>query len=827
MKQKLLFILFISVFFAFNHSMSKSIGDNPRQITILDTDWKFINKDIPQAENTTVDTRDWQSVVVPHDWAISGEFDINNDLFYVQVKEDGDFKKQVRTGYTGGLPHVGVGWYRREIEIDGAERGKRIYVEFDGVMSNAKVYVNGHYVGEWPYGYSSFGFDITDHVQFGQVNVLAVRAENLPLSSRWYPGAGIYREARLVITNPVHVKQWGTYITTPTITQKSATVNIKTTVLNKSGVKGVFNVETSIVSPANKVVAQKSTSVSIDDQTTLDQQLEVLNPQIWDINSPVIYSVITTMISKGKIIDQFKSTFGFRSIAFTNDRGFFLNGRRTQLKGVCLHHDLGPLGAAVNVSALRYRLKLLKDMGANAIRSTHNPPTPELLDLADEMGFVVIDEAFDEWKEGKVENGYHRLWDDWAEKDLTAMIHRDRNHPSIIMWSIGNEIREQQKKDGATYARLLSDICHREDPTRPTTAGFNHLKAALDNGLAAAVDVVGWNYKPQQYKNVHEQFPEFKMVGSETASTVDTRGIYKLPAIETTKKDTIAPYHLSAYGLVHPTWGTIPDTEFKSLDENQFMAGEFVWTGFDYLGEPTPYNEEWPSRSSYFGIIDLAGIPKDRYYLYQSKWAAKKVLHILPHWNWHRGDSIPVHVFTNYDRAELFLNGKSLGIRKKSSDKLLSTYRLIWDKVAFESGELKVVALDENNKAIQEAIMRTAGEPHAIILEPDRATARANGKELIFVTVSVVDKNGIVCPNASNLIHFLAEGPGSIRAVDNGDQTSLESFVKPFRKAFSGKCMLIIEAGTQAGNVVVKASSEKLQSTEVSLRVLPPARNKK
>ncbi len=794
---------------------------------MLDKDWKFINEDIPEAQNPEMKTTRWETVSVPHDWAISGAFDIKNDSFSIQVKEDGDLKRKLRTGYTGGLPHVGVGWYRKQLNIAATEKGKRVYVEFDGVMSNARVYMNGQYVGEWPYGYSSFSFDVTDHVRFGQANVLAVRAENLPLSARWYPGAGIYREARMVMTNPVHVKQWGTYITTPTITEKSATVNIKTTVFNKSGLKGEFQIETNIVSPANKIVAKKSDDITIGNEATLDQQLEVLNPQRWDIHSPITYSVITRIISKGKIIDEYKSSFGFRTIEFTNDRGFFLNGKRTQLKGVCLHHDLGALGAAVNVSALRYRLKLMQDMGANAIRSTHNPPTPELLNLADEMGFLFIDEAFDEWKESKVKNGYNRLWDNWAEKDLVAMIHRDRNHPSIILWSIGNEIREQEKKNGAESAKFLSDICHREDPSRPTTAGFNNFKGALDNGLAAAVDVVGWNYKPQQYKKVHEQFPNFKMVGSETASTVDSRGIYKLPAIETTEKDTIPPYHLSAYGLVHPNWGSIPDTEFKSLDQNSFMAGEFVWTGFDYLGEPTPYYSEWPSRSSYFGIVDLAGIPKDRYYLYQSKWSSKKVLHMLPHWNWQKGDSIPVHVFTNYDRAELFLNGKSLGIRQKSNDKLLSTYRLIWNNVAYEPGELKVVALDENNKVVQGTIKRTAGEPDAIMLEPDRTMVEANGKELIFITVSVVDKNDTVCPKADNLIHFTAEGAGSIRAVDNGDQTSVESFVKPFRKAFSGKCMLVVEAGEQPGKLVVKASSEKLKSTEVVLNVLPSTLSKK
>jgi beta-galactosidase len=818
-------LLFLLLGFTYPCSAQKKIST--RQVIVLDTDWKFKNKDIPNAEKPELKTQDWETVAVPHDWAISGAFDINNDSCSIQVKEDGDLKKKLRTGYTGGLPHVGVGWYRKVLEISERDKGKRVYVEFDGVMSHAKVYVNGMYAGEWPYGYSSFGFDVTDFIRFGQANVLAVRAENLPLSARWYPGAGIYREARLLISHPVHVKQWGTYITTPSMKEKSGTVNIKTTVLNKSGISKTITLETLILAPTGKQVAKTSSEVSIESEATIEQQMEVVDPMLWDISSPALYTVVTHIKEKDKVIDQYTSTFGFRTIEFTTDRGFFLNGKRTQLKGVALHHDLGPLGAAVNVSSLRHRLNLLQEMGANAIRTAHNPPTPELLKLADEMGFLVIDEAFDEWKEVKVENGYNQLWNDWAEKDLVAMIHRDRNHPSIILWSIGNEVREQQKEDGAKYARYLSAICHREDPTRSTTAGFNNMKPALDNGLAAAVDVVGWNYKPQHYQSLHKQYPHFKMLGSETASTVDTRGVYELPAVETSQIDKTPPYHISAFALARPYWGTIPDVEFKALDDSPFMAGEFVWTGFDYLGEPTPFYTEWPSRSSYFGIIDLSGIPKDRYYLYQSKWSDKKVLHILPHWNWQLGDSVPVHVFTNYDKAELFLNGKSLGVREKNKDKLLSLYRLIWENVSYEPGELKVVAWDEKNQSVQEQVRRTAHEPYAIVFDPDRKTVEADGKELVFVTVSVVDKDGTLCPNADNLIHFSVEGPGIIRAVDNGDQTSLESFVEPFRKAFSGKCMVIVEAGTQPGEIMVKASSEKLSSTEVSIEVLSPTLNKK
>jgi beta-galactosidase len=517
------------------------------------------------------------------------------------------------------------------------------------------------------------------------------------------------------------------------------------------------------------------------------------------------------------VIDQYHSSFGFRTIEFTTDKGFFLNGQRTQIKGVCLHHDLGPLGAAVNVSSLRHRLNLLKEMGANSIRTSHNPPTPELLDLADEMGFLVIDESFDEWKVPKVKNGYSTLWDDWAEKDLVAMIHRDRNHPSIIMWSIGNEIREQNMEGGDKTAQFLVDICHREDPTRPTTAGFNQPFKAIENGLADAIDVVGLNYKPQLYKPIHEDHPHFKIYGSETASTVDSRGVFTLPVKEQNTFSKEPPYLINAYALARPYWGNTPDKDFKFLEESPFIPGEFVWTGFDYLGEPTPFYSEWPSRSSYFGIIDLSGIPKDRFYLYQSQWSEKNVLHLLPHWNWNEGDSIPVHVFTNYQRAELFLNGKSQGIREKDPSKLLTTYRLIWENIPYEAGELKVVALGPDDKALEGISKITAGEPHGLKLEADKTIVRSDGKELVFVTVSVVDKDGNLCPNADNLIQFTTEGTGKLKAVGNGDQTSLESFVKPFRKAFSGKCMAILQVESKSGELILTASSNGLQNQKITI----------
>lgn len=800
-------------------SCQQELPTDPRQIIVLDEDWQFINKDIAGAENPAFNSSEWEKVAVPHDWAISGEFDKHNDSYEVQILEDGDKKKQLRYGLSGGLPHVGVGWYRKNLDIGIDLNDKRIFLEFDGVMSNAKVYFNGKYVGEWPYGYASFGFDVTEFVNFGGDNVLAVRAENLSHASRWYPGAGIYREVRMVVTAPIHVQQWGTYVTTPQISNESGKVNIKTTLSNPLHDNSTITLQTTLFAPEDKEVASAEIEIAADTETSAEQTLEVDYPKLWSAESPNLYVAVSKIIQNGIVIDEYKTSFGFRTFEFTTNDGFFLNGKLTKINGVCLHHDLGPLGAATNIASLRHRMNLLKEMGANAIRTSHNPPTPELLDLADQMGFLIVDEIFDEWEHAKVENGYNRLWSEWAEKDMVSWIHRDRNHPSVIMWSIGNEIREQKMPNGANNARFLVDIAHREDPSRPTTAGFNNRQAAIDNGLAAAVDVVGWNYEPKHYQKAHDKYPQFKVYGSETASTIGSRGIYKLPAIPNHQFDKKSPFHLSAYALNYPSWGNTPDLEFKAQDEYSFMPGEFVWTGFDYLGEPTPFYEEWPSRSSYFGIIDLCGIPKDRYFLYQSQWSDKDVLHLLPHWNWAEGDSVPVHCFTSFDKAELFVNGKSMGIREKSPDKLYTTYRLIWENVPYESGELKVVAFDQHDHPVKETSQKTAGEPAAIRLEADRTNLAANSKDLAFVTVSVVDANGTICPNAENLIRFTTEGPGWVKAVGNGDPTSLESFVEPYRKAFSGKCMAIIEAGKKIGPITFTATSESLESQQLILKV--------
>ena len=813
MKKLLLFILGAAILTGCN---SKS-DTSSRQVMLLDSDWMFMNAEVEGGEKHETATANWETVSVPHDWAISGEFDKSHDAQKIMVMEDGEQVPKMRTGRTGGLPHIGIGWYRKEIRIPASFEGKQIQIEFDGAMSHAQVYMNGTFVGEWPYGYASFGFDLTPHVKLGEQNLLAVRLENKVGSSRWYPGAGIYRNVRLVVTNQVHVKQWGTYVTTPEIDDGNGTVQLSATILNHTGTTKMVTVETSIRDEGGIIVAETTSDLEITGESTVDQTLTVPEPMLWSTEDPTLYSAVTMILENGKEMDRYTTPFGFRFFEFTNDNGFFLNGERVQLNGVCLHHDLGPLGAAVNLSSLRHRMKLLQEMGCNSIRTSHNPPTPEMLDLADEMGFLVIDEAFDEWKYPKCENGYHTLWDEWAEKDMAALIHRDRNHPSVIMWSIGNEIREQGIEGGAEYCQFLVDICKREDPTRPTTAGFNQWEQAIKNGFADIVDVAGWNYKPQHYGFIHSKFPHWKMYASETASTVSSRGEYFFPAEEKIHF-TREPFHSNSFDMEFPRWATSPDREFVAQDSFPYMAGEYVWTGFDYLGEPTPYNIQWPSRSSYFGIIDLCGIPKDRFFLYQSKWTDKEVLHLLPHWNWEPGQSVSVHCYTSFERGELFLNGKSLGIRETDPSSLYTTYRLVWDDIIFEPGELKVVALDMDQIPVKEALMNTAGEPAKIVLEVDRDEILADGKELAFVTVTITDENGIVCPRANNLVHFTVEGEGTLRAVGNGDPTSLESFVEPYRKAFNGKCMAIVQSTDSSGEFTLTANGEGLQQQQIFIK---------
>jgi len=818
MMTKIVELSVLSFFIRLLSGCSNEGEDRTRIIQRLDENWRFINQEVIDGQNPTIDDSAWNIVEVPHDWAISGKFDKNIDVQTLKVLENDDIVPKQYLGRTGALPHVGVGWYRKTIAIPKDWKGKNVFVEFDGAMSHATVYLNGEFVGEWPYGYASFGLDLTNKVVFGKSNLLAVRLENKPNASRWYPGAGIYRNVRLVATNPLHIKQWGTFISTPEIEKGKGTVRIETILNGIAYISKNISLTTKIYNTNNQLVAEQSNAV---EEEKITQHLTVEQPNLWSVNDPYLYRAVSTVEIDGITSDTYETVFGFRYFKFTSDEGFFLNGENLKFKGVCMHHDLGALGAAINQSAIKRQLLLLKEMGCNAIRTAHNPPAPELLKLTDEMGFLVINEAFDEWKHAKCENGYNTLWDEWAEKDLVAFIHRDRNHPSVIMWSVGNEVREQSMEGGDTYCKFLVDICHREDPTRPVTAGFNQWQGAIKNGLAESVDVQGWNYRPMFYKYIHEKFPDWKIYGSETVSAVSSRGEYFLPAQPLRFKNyTRYPYHCSSYDLEYAGWAYTPDVEFAAQDSFSFVSGEFVWTGFDYLGEPTPYNEEWPARSSYFGIIDLAGMPKDRFYLYQAKWTDKKVLHLMPHWNWEGmgGKSIPVQCYTNFQKAELFLNGVSQGVREKNHGDLYSRYRLTWNDVKYEPGELKVVALDTNNKPVKEQSVKTAGIPSKIVLSADKETISNSKNEFVFITASVVDKNGVLCPKASNLITFNVDGDGIFKAADNGDPTCLESFIDPARSAFNGKCIAILQP-TSKGEIKLTAHSPNLKFSEVKIKV--------
>ncbi|QBN20318.1 beta-galactosidase GalB [Flavobacterium nackdongense] len=781
-----------------------------REVQLLDTGWRFLNKEIPTTNINQVDDSSWQTVTVPHDWAIAGPFDMTIDMQKVTVIEDGDRGAKLRTGRTGALPCFGIGWYRKALNISKSDEGKRIFVEFDGAMSRSKVYLNGVYIGEWPYGYSSFSFELTKYIQLGKENILSVRLENKEESSRWYSGAGIYRNVRLVKTAPVRVAQWGTYITTPVVSPKMGEVNIKTEIDGDEKVQ--------LITEIFDAKGQKVASTKSEGNKAFEQKLKVNKPSLWSPETPVLYTAVSKVFV-GKIQkDEYKSVFGFRTIKFDRDKGFFLNGKYTKFKGVCLHHDLGPIGAAVNFRATERQLVMMKEMGVNAIRTSHNPPSLELLKICDSIGLMVQVESFDEWKNGKNTNGYGEFFDQWAEKDLTAMIKRDRNHPSVVMWSIGNEIREQGMPEGAAMAKFLTKISHDLDPTRPVSAGFNNWKGAIKNGLAAEVDLVGFNYAPDFYEKMRQENPTFTIYGSETASTVSSRGEYKFP-VTPSKKAWYTDYQLTSYDLETCSWADLPDYEFQYQDDLDWVAGEFVWTGFDYLGEPSPYNEGTPARSSYFGIVDLAGIPKDRYYLYQSKWSEKPVFHVLPHWTWpdRLNQKVPVFVYTNYPKAELFVNGKSMGTRVKDKSSMLKRYRLMWDDVIYEPGEIKVVGYDKNDKVVAEKIIKTAGETYNIKLTADRQTIKADGKDLSFVTVELLDKDGNLCPRAANLLFFDVTGAGKLKAVCNGDATDQTSFASKYMRTFNGKLVVTVESDTTAGEITLKVSGGLLNAEEVKI----------
>jgi len=790
-----------------------------REVELLEKNWLFINKDVTNAASDKIDTTEWQKVNIPHDWAIGGKFNMNLDKQYVQVSEDNDKEFKLRTGRTGALPMFGVGWYRKVLPVSSEDKNKQLFLEFDGAMSLAKVYVNGNFVGEWPYGYSSFSFDITKFVRFEKENTLAVRLENKPESSRWYAGAGIYRNVRLVKTNPVHVAHWGTFITTPIVSLKSALVNIKTEINCPENKVEEIQLITEVYSKTGLLVGTVKSKQKSAEKLKFNQELKIPKPNLWSPASPDLYTTVSKVYVNKQLVDTYKTTFGCRSIRFDKDKGFFLNEKPLKIKGVCLHHDLGPLGAAVNYRATERQLEIMKEMGVNAIRTSHNPPSPEFLQICDSLGFLVQVEAFDEWKVGKNQNGYHNYFDQWAEKDIRNMVRRDRNHPSVIMWSLGNEIRDQRTPQGRETARFLARICREEDATRPITAGFNRHTDAIKNGLTDEVDLIGLNYKAKDYKQIHQEYPNYILYGSETASTVSTRGEYKFPAKEV-KGPWYNDYQLSSYDLEYAYWASTPDTEFEMQDDCDFIFGEFVWTGFDYLGEPSPYNEGTPAKSSYFGIVDLAGIKKDRFYLYQSKWSDKPVFHVLPHWNWPEkiGQNVPVFCYTNYPKAELFVNGKSMGVKEKDKSNKYARYRLMWNDVTYQPGEIKVIAYNENGEAVEEKIIKTAGEPYSVRLTADRDVVKANGKDLSFVTVEIVDKEGNLCPRAANLLFFEVKGGGNLKALCNGNPTDQTSFSSNYMPVFNGKMVAIIEPGTDIGEIKLKVSGGRLLSKELIIK---------
>ncbi|QIA06609.1 DUF4982 domain-containing protein [Draconibacterium halophilum] len=807
---KSLFSLFIILFL---FSACAETDNETRSKQTLEKDWKFINQEVTDAQLPATAVDGWEDVKVPHDWAIKGPFDKQIDAQKVRVAQDMEDEARLRTGRTGALPHIGIGWYRKTFELPDFGPGKKALLVFDGAMSNAEVYINGEKVGNRPYGYSYFYFDISDFVNAGEENLLAVRLENKESSSRWYPGAGIYRKVQIIVKDEVNFKQWGTFITTPFVSNELAQVNLKAEV-NGSNI----NVVTEIRDAEGNIVATNTTDEVFGTKT--EQNIAIPNPKLWDTESPYLYTANMKLYKGNTLKDEQNIRFGVRSVVYERGKGLVLNGKVTKFKGVCLHHDLGPLGAAVNKAALKRQLTILKDMGCNAIRSSHNMPSMEQLELCDEMGFLFLAESFDEWAKPKVENGYNLYFNDWAEKDVVNLVRATRNHPSIVMWSSGNEVPDQWGTEGVKLAKWLQDIFHREDPTRPVTVGMDQVGNTLKNGFGAIMDIPGLNYRLHLYDEAYERFPQGFILGSETASTVSSRGIYKFP-VEQAKMKRYDDFQSSSYDLEACSWSNIPDEDFYWQDNFDWVIGEFVWTGFDYLGEPTPYNEAWPSRSSYFGICDLAGLPKDRYYLYRSRWNTEdETLHILPHWNWEgrEGETTPVFVYTNYNSAELFVNGKSQGVQKKSKETLLNRNRLMWMDVKYEPGTVKVVAFDNNGNAVAEQEIRTAGAPHHLQLSADRDEITANGNDLSYITVSVVDEDGNICPTATNQLNFKVSGAGKYKAVCNGDATSLELFHLPTMKAFSGKLVVTVQSVEEAGEMQLEVSGEGLEPATISIK---------
>ena len=822
MKRFLLIILLALV-----ASCTSNNQESPRTETLL-TAWEFSR-----------DSLNWTAVTVPHDWAIEGPFDRANDLQEVQVTQNFETEVTAHTGRTGGLPYMGKGWYRTHFDVAQYRSGRdAVTLLFDGAMSEARVRVNGQPVAAWPYGYNAFHVDVTPYLNpDGKDNLLEVSLENQPNSSRWYPGAGLYRNVHLIRTHFTHIPVWGTCVTTPEVDETKAKVEIAIRIENIDD-PALFRVRTKIFDPQGSVVAVADTPAD----TLCRQTLRLMNPSLWSPETPALYKAVTQILYNAEaayddeVVDEYETRFGIRTIDLVPEKGFYLNGKLRKIQGVCNHHDLGPLGAAVNRAALRHQLALLKEMGCDAIRTSHNMPAPELVELCDEMGFMMMVEAFDEWDIAKCENGYHRFFADWAEKDMVNMIHHFRNSPSVIMWGIGNEVPTQCADEGYKVAAFLQDICHREDPTRLVTAGMDRADCVVANGFAQLLDVVGFNYRTHKYLEAYGILPQKLLLGSETASTVSSRGVYKLP-VEFRFGAKYDDNQSSAYEDEYCWWSNIPDIDFAMMDDYPWTIGQFVWTGFDYLGEPTPYDvDAWPSHSSYFGIFDLASLPKDRYWLYRSQWRKDSpTLHLLPHWTWpgREGEKIPVFCFTSYPCAELFVNGVSQGVKQfaknqpansgvtdaANSAATMTRYRLCWPDVVYEPGKIEVVAYDESGREAAREAVCTAGAPARIALSADRPTLDADGLDLAYVTVRIEDADGNLCPTAADEVTFAVEGAGRFRAAANGDATCLVPFQSATMPAFSGQLTAIVQAGGKPGVAVLTATAPGLQSETLKIKI--------
>lgn len=786
---------------------------------LLEKGWKFTKGEVSNAEMPAFNDAKWETVDIPHDWAIFGPFDKNNDLQNVAVTQNFETQASLKTGRTGGLPYVGIGWYRTTFH---STPGKQTTLIFDGAMSEARVFVNGKEACFWPCGYNSFYCDVTSLVnEDGKNNTLAVRLENRPQSSRWYPGAGLYRNVHVVTTEKIHVPVWGTQITTPCVKDEYASVCLRTTILNAE--KTELTVVTDIMDADGQVVSTKTNKGVINHGQPFTQNFIVERPKLWSPETPVLYKAVSKIYSGDTLLDTYSTRFGIRTIEYIADKGFYLNGKRRKFQGVCNHHDLGPLGAAINVAALRHQLTLLKEMGCDAIRTSHNMPAPELVELCDEMGFMMMLEPFDEWDIAKCDNGYHRFFNEWAEKDMVNMLRQYRNNPCVVMWSIGNEVPTQWSPEGYKVAKFLQDICHQEDPTRPVTCGMDQVKSVLANGFAAMLDIPGLNYRAHLYDEAYERLPQNIILGSETSSTVSSRGVYKFP-VERKAGAMYDDHQSSSYDLEYCNWSNIPDIDFARAEDHEWTIGQFVWTGFDYLGEPSPYDTNaWPNHSSMFGIIDLASIPKDRYYLYRSVWNKEaETLHILPHWNWEgrEGEKTPVFVYTNYPSAELFINGKSYGRQTKHKNGTVENrYRLMWHDAVYQPGEVRVVAYDEQGNPVAEKTVRTAGKPHHIELVTDRSSLQADGKDLAYVTLRIVDKDGNLCPNDGRLVSFKVKGAGKYRASANGDPTCLDLFHKPEMHAFGGMLTVIVQSGEKTGEIELQATAKGIKTGTIRIPV--------